>query len=90
MLISSQFQDEFVYKLTCQVTDLQSLIAQLNNQITAKIKESSQLEQAVNAAGKDLEEQSRDQHQLNQVWQRLLVTARIKDVEFSQLEEKKE
>ncbi|XP_059472106.1 coiled-coil domain-containing protein 40-like [Neocloeon triangulifer] len=83
-------QDEFVYRLTCQVSDLQALLAKLEHQTASKQNEEAKLQQAVKMAGVDLEELSRDQHRLSQVWQRLLVAAKNKDSEFTFLLEKTE
>ncbi|XP_065341918.1 coiled-coil domain-containing protein 40 [Cloeon dipterum] len=82
-------QDEFVYRLTCQVSDLQTVLAKLNHQIAAKDKEEIQLKQAVKTAELELDELDQDQHRFSQVWQRLLVSAKNKDAEQIRLNEKK-
>lgn len=78
-----------MFKLSQQVTELEVLVAQLNKQRDAKLQENSHLLKAVKAAGLDIEKQRTEHHRLEQIWQRLLVTAKIKDTEFIQLQDKK-
>lgn len=79
-----------MFKLSQQVTELQVLVAQLNKQRDSKLQENAHLLKAVKAAGQDIEKQSSEQHRLDQIWQRLLVTAKIKDTEYIQLHDKKQ